>query len=151
MSGRTDLAPQFVSSRSEPQNPAIFSASEAQWWESWVKQTASGLSAAIFKRKYLFNTLTGCLWMAANFCVYYSIWAMLGTYLQKELHWTPAQVSVPVFWGNIITFVASAFWGAMSEKIGRRWALMIQPSSPSSSRRSISQPPIQCCSWSCSY
>ena len=50
---------------------------------------------------------------------------MLGTYLQKELHWTPAQVSVPVFWGNIITFLASSFWGAASEKVGRRWALMI--------------------------
>jgi SHS family lactate transporter-like MFS transporter len=47
---------------------------------------------AIFKRKYLFNTLTGCVWMGANFCVYYAIWAMFGTYLQKELHWTPAQV-----------------------------------------------------------
>ena len=80
---------------------------------------------AIFKPKYLFNTVTGCLWMAANFCVYYAIWAMLGTYLQKELGWTPAQVSVPVFWGNIITFLASAFWGAVSEKVGRRWALMI--------------------------
>jgi SHS family lactate transporter-like MFS transporter len=80
---------------------------------------------AIFKRKYLFNTLTGCLWMAANFCVYYAIWAMLGTYLQKELHWTPAQVAVPVFWGNIITFFACAFWGGISERIGRRWALMI--------------------------
>jgi len=80
---------------------------------------------AIFKTKYLFNTLTACLWMAANFCVYYAIWAMLGTYLQKELGWTPAQVAVPVFWGNIITFLASSFWGGMSEKIGRRWALMI--------------------------
>src|SRR4051812_2949237 len=80
---------------------------------------------AIFKRKYLFNTLTGCVWMGANFCVYYAIWAMLGTYLQKELHWTPAQVAVPVFWGNIITFLASSFWGAMSERIGRRWALMV--------------------------
>ena len=80
---------------------------------------------AIFKRKYLYNTLTGCVWMGANFCVYYAIWAMLGTYLQKELHWTPAQVAVPVFWGNIITFVASSFWGAISERIGRRWALMI--------------------------
>ena len=59
---------------------------------------------AIFKRKYLFNTFTGCLWMAANFWVYYAIWAMLGTYLQKELGWTPAQVAVPVFWGNIVTF-----------------------------------------------
>src|SRR5690349_16048289 len=80
---------------------------------------------AIFKRKYLWNTFTGCLRMAANFWVYYAIWAMLGTYLQKELGWTPAQVAVPVFWGNIITFLASSFWGAMSEKVGRRWALMI--------------------------
>src|SRR6476659_5583745 len=80
---------------------------------------------AIFKPKYLYNTLTGVVWMAANFCTYYAVWAMLGTYLQKELHWTPAQVSVPVFWGNIVTFLASAFWGAASEKVGRRWALMI--------------------------
>lgn len=80
---------------------------------------------AIFKRKYLFNTFTGCLWMAANFCVYYGMWAMLGTYLQKELHWTPAQVAVPVFWGNILMFFACAFWGAISERIGRRWALMV--------------------------
>ena len=80
---------------------------------------------AIFKRKYLWNTFTGCLWMAANFCVYYAIWAMLGTYLQKELGWTPAQVAVPVFWGNILTFLACSFWGGMSERIGRRWALML--------------------------
>jgi SHS family lactate transporter-like MFS transporter len=80
---------------------------------------------AIFKPRYLFNTLTGCVWMGANFCVYYGMWAMLGTYLQKELHWTPAQVAVPVFWGNILTFLACSFWGAMSERIGRRWALMI--------------------------
>ena len=80
---------------------------------------------AIFKRKYLFNTLTGCLWMAANFCVYYAVWAMLGTYLTKELGWTPAQVAVPVFWGNILTFLACSFWGAVSERVGRRWALMI--------------------------
>jgi SHS family lactate transporter-like MFS transporter len=50
---------------------------------------------------------------------------MLGTYLQKELGWTPAQVAVPVFWGNILTFLACSFWGAMSERIGRRWALMV--------------------------
>ena len=80
---------------------------------------------AIFKRKYLWNTFTGCLWMAANFWVYYAIWAMLGTYLQKELGWTPAQVAVPVFWGNILTFLACSFWGGMSERIGRRWALML--------------------------
>jgi MFS transporter, SHS family, lactate transporter len=50
---------------------------------------------------------------------------MLGTYLQKELGWTPAEVAKPVFWANILTFVACAFWGAVSESVGRRWALMI--------------------------
>jgi SHS family lactate transporter-like MFS transporter len=80
---------------------------------------------AIFRRQYLWNTLTGCLWMAANFCVYYSIWALFATYLTKELGWTPAMVRTPLFWGNIIVFAACAFWGMMSERIGRRWALMV--------------------------
>src|ERR1700750_3122669 len=48
---------------------------------------------AIFKRHYLWNTITGCLWMAANFCVYYSIWALPSTYLQKEVGWTTAVVA----------------------------------------------------------
>jgi len=79
----------------------------------------------IFKRQYLYNTLTGCLWMAMNFCVYYAVWAMLGTYLQKELGWTPAEVAKPLFWANILTFLACSFWGGVSERVGRRWALMI--------------------------
>ena len=80
---------------------------------------------AIFKRQYLWNTFTGCLWMAANFVVYYSIWALPGTYLQKELGWTPSQVAVPLFWGNMLVFLSACFWGGLSDKIGRRWALMI--------------------------
>jgi len=44
---------------------------------------------AIFKKEFLFNTITACVWMAAAFCVYYSIWALFSTYLQKELKWTP--------------------------------------------------------------
>jgi SHS family lactate transporter-like MFS transporter len=79
----------------------------------------------IFKPKYLFNTFTGIMWMAANFCSYYAVWAMLGTYLTKELGWTPAQASVPVFWGNILTFVACVMCGALSERVGRRWALIL--------------------------
>ncbi len=90
-----------------------------------TKQAVTLPLFAIFKRQYLYNTLTGCLWMAANFCVYYSIWALAGTYLQKELGWTPAQVATPLFWGNILVFISSAFWGAMSDRIGRRRALMI--------------------------
>jgi MFS transporter, SHS family, lactate transporter len=100
------------------------------WAENKAIQNATSQQVtlplfAIFKRKYLWNTVTGMLWMAMNFCVYYGVWAMLGTYLTKELGWTPAQVAQPVFWANIVTFVACAFWGAVSEKVGRRWALMI--------------------------
>ena len=80
---------------------------------------------AIFKPKYLWNTTTGCVWMAANFCVYYSIWALFSTYLQKELGWTPLMVATPLFWANIVVFFSSGFWGAVSDKLGRRWAIMI--------------------------
>jgi MFS transporter, SHS family, lactate transporter len=80
---------------------------------------------AIFKRAYLWNTITGCVWMAANFCVYYSIWALFSTYLQKELGWTPLMVATPLFWANIVVFFSSGFWGGVSDKLGRRWAIMI--------------------------
>ena len=80
---------------------------------------------AIFKRAYLWNTIIGCVWMAANFCVYYCIWALFSTYLQKELGWTPLMVATPLFWGNIVVFFSSGFWGAVSDKLGRRWAIMI--------------------------
>ena len=59
---------------------------------------------SIFKRGLLCNTLTACLWMGAAFCVYYSIWALFSTYLQKELSWTPQMVATPLFWANIVVF-----------------------------------------------
>jgi hypothetical protein len=66
---------------------------ENQKIQTTTKQEVKLPLFAIFKRQYLWNTLTGCLWMAANFCVYYSIWALVSTYLQKELAWTPAMVA----------------------------------------------------------
>ena len=63
--------------------------------------------------------------MGANFCVYYVDLGHARHLPAKGLGWTPAQVAVPVFWGNILTFLACSFWGAMSERIGRRWALMV--------------------------
>ena len=78
----------------------------------------------IFKRGMLFNTITGCVWMGSAFCVYYSIWALFSTYLQKELTWTPLMVATPLFWANIVVFVGSGFWGAFADKYGRRWAII---------------------------
>ncbi len=81
---------------------------------------------AIFKRKYLWNTFTGCLWMAANFCVLLrDLGPCSAPTCKRNWAGTPAQVAVPVFWGNILTFLACSFWGGMSERIGRRWALML--------------------------
>ena len=91
-----------------------------------VKQTEVTLPLfTIFKRKYIFNTLTGCAWMASAFCVYYSIWALFPTYLQRELHWTPKDVFVPVFFANLIVFGGNAVWGYVSDKFGRRPAIYI--------------------------
>jgi SHS family lactate transporter-like MFS transporter len=79
----------------------------------------------IFKRQYLYNTLTGCAWMASAFCVYYSIWALFSSYLQKELQWTPAMVAVPVFWANIVVFAGNGLWGGVADKWGRRPAIFV--------------------------
>lgn len=79
----------------------------------------------IFKPAFLWNTITGCVWMASAFCVYYSIWALFSTYLQKELSWTPLMVATPLFWANIIVFAGSGLWGIVADKYGRRWAIMI--------------------------
>jgi SHS family lactate transporter-like MFS transporter len=80
---------------------------------------------SIFRRGMLFNTLTGILWMASAFCVYYSIWALFSSYLQKELNWTPLMVATPLFWANIVVFAGSCMWGLVADKWGRRWAIMI--------------------------
>jgi MFS transporter, SHS family, lactate transporter len=100
------------------------------WTENRKQQKDLGAEVkvpllAIFKPALLWNTITGCIWMAANFCSYYSIWALFGTYLQKELGWTPLMVATPLFWANIIVFFSSGMWGAVSDKLGRRSAIII--------------------------
>src|SRR5262249_25408880 len=100
------------------------------WAENKRQQTAKQTEVTlplftIFKRKYIFNTLTGCAWMASAFCVYYSIWALFPTYLQRELHWSPKDVFVPVFFANLIVFGGNAVWGFVSDKWGRRPAIYI--------------------------
>jgi len=79
----------------------------------------------IFKRDMLPNTLTACWWMASSFVVYYSIWALFPTHLQKDLHWTPAQVAIPALFGNLVTFAAMCGWGWVADRLGRRWSMII--------------------------
>jgi MFS transporter, SHS family, lactate transporter len=79
----------------------------------------------IFKRGNLANTLTACWWMASGFTVYYSIFALFATHLQKDLALSAALVSVPLMFSNAATFVASFFWGRVADILGRRWSMII--------------------------
>jgi SHS family lactate transporter-like MFS transporter len=79
----------------------------------------------IFKPGMLGNTLLACWWMASNFILYYSIWALFATHLQADLKLTTMGTAVPFMIANIMSFVGMSFWGWTADKIGRRWAMMI--------------------------
>jgi MFS transporter, SHS family, lactate transporter len=79
----------------------------------------------IFKRGMLSNTLLACWWMASNFVLYYSIWALFATHLQADLKLTTLGTAVPFMFANIASFLGMAFWGWTADIIGRRWAMMI--------------------------
>jgi len=80
---------------------------------------------SIFKRELIGNTLTACWWMASGFVIYYSIWSLFATHLQRDLHFSPAQVATPIAIANFLAFLASGFWGWTADHIGRRWAMII--------------------------
>jgi SHS family lactate transporter-like MFS transporter len=79
----------------------------------------------IFKRAMLGNTLTACWWMASSFVVYYSIFALFATHLQKDLHFSAALVATPIALGNLVAFLAMGFWGWVADRLGRRWSMII--------------------------
>jgi SHS family lactate transporter-like MFS transporter len=80
---------------------------------------------SIFKRSLLGNTLSACLWMASGFVIYYSIWALFATHLQKDLGLSPAMVGMPIAIANLVAFLASGGWGILADMIGRRWSMII--------------------------
>jgi SHS family lactate transporter-like MFS transporter len=79
----------------------------------------------IFKPALLGNTLTACWWMASAFVIYYSIWALFATHLQKDLGYSPGQVAMPIAIANFASFLAMGFWGWAADRIGRRWSMII--------------------------
>ena len=100
------------------------------WLENRKKQREENKQVhlplfVIFKRGNLGNTLTACWWMASGFTVYYSIFALFATHLQKDLALSAALVSVPLMFSNAATFVASFIWGRVADTLGRRWAMII--------------------------
>ena len=80
---------------------------------------------AIFKPKMIGNTLMACWWMASGFIVYYSIFGLFATHLQKDLALSPGLVAIPLMLSNALTFAASFVWGWVADVLGRRWSMII--------------------------
>ena len=80
---------------------------------------------AIFKRGQRANTLTACWFQAAGFITYYSINVLFATHLQKDLGLSPALVATPIVFANLLVFLASIGWGWVSDRLGRRWSMII--------------------------
>jgi MFS transporter, SHS family, lactate transporter len=78
----------------------------------------------IFERGLLYNTLTACWWMASAFIVGYSVGGMFPTYLQRDLHLSPALVALPVMLQSIVFFLSGSLYGFLADRIGRRWAII---------------------------
>jgi SHS family lactate transporter-like MFS transporter len=79
----------------------------------------------IFRRRVLGNTVMACLWMASGFVIYYSVYGMFATHLQKDLHLGAAMVAMPIAMANLVAFLASGCWGYVADVLGRRWAMII--------------------------
>ena len=82
--------------------------------------------AALFRtKKMALNTISCCWWLMSGFTVYYSIFGLFATYLTRELHLSASAVGWPLAFSNGLTFIASFFWGSLTDSIGRRWAMII--------------------------
>jgi len=80
---------------------------------------------SIFRPALLANTLTACWWMASGFVVYYSIWALFATHLQKDLGLSPGIVATPIAIANLVVFLSSGVWGVVADRMSRRWSMII--------------------------
>jgi SHS family lactate transporter-like MFS transporter len=102
----------------------------AVWVENRQRQRAEKREVRvpllkIFKPGMLGNTLTTCWFQAAGFVTYYSINALFATHLQKDLGLSPALIATTIAFANILVFLGSCGWGWVSDRLGRRWAMLI--------------------------
>jgi SHS family lactate transporter-like MFS transporter len=80
---------------------------------------------SIFKPAMIGNTLTACWFMASGFILYYSINVLFATHLQVDLKMSPGAIGEVGVAANLVVFVASASWGWVADKWGRRPAMIL--------------------------
>jgi SHS family lactate transporter-like MFS transporter len=100
---------------------------ENRWIQREQKKKFRAPLLDIFRPRLLGNTLMACLWMASSFIIYYAVYGMFATHLQKDLHLSAAMVAVPIALANLMGFLASALWGHVADVWGRgrRWAMIV--------------------------
>ncbi len=79
----------------------------------------------IFRRGVVGNLLNACWFQVAGFITYYSINALFPTHLQNDLHLSTALIATPLILANLFVFLASSLWGIVSDRIGRRWSMIL--------------------------
>jgi SHS family lactate transporter-like MFS transporter len=80
---------------------------------------------SIFKRGMILNTLNCCWFMASGFVLYYSINVLFATHLQVDLKMSPGAIGEIGVAANLIVFLASASWGWVADKFGRKVAQIL--------------------------
>ena len=98
---------------------------ENQRLQKASKREVKAPLAAIFRRGIIGNVLNACWFQCAGFVTYYSINALFATHLQTDLHLSTALIATPIMLANVFVFLASLSWGLVSDRIGRRLAMII--------------------------
>jgi MFS transporter, SHS family, lactate transporter len=98
---------------------------ENQRLQKASKRVVKAPLAAIFRRGIIGNVLNACWFQCAGFVTYYSINALFATHLQTDLHLSTALIATPIMLANVLVFLASSSWGVVSDRIGRRLAMII--------------------------
>jgi SHS family lactate transporter-like MFS transporter len=64
--------------------------------------------------------------MSGVMVVYYSIYGLFATWLQKEFQVSAAVVATPILLANLATFGIAGFWGSIADNVGRRRTIITQ-------------------------
>jgi SHS family lactate transporter-like MFS transporter len=89
------------------------------------KREVTAPLVAIFKPTLLRNMLTACWWISGVMVVYYSIYGLFATWLQREYQLSAATIATPILLANLGTFAVSGFWGQIADNVGRRGTIII--------------------------
>jgi MFS family permease len=96
--------------------------------ESWPARSR-GLMSGVLQGSWGLGfalSSVACWLTSSAMIVYYSINGLAATWLQQELQLTATFVARPILFANLIRFAGTGFWGAMADRIGRRWSMIIR-------------------------